>query len=637
MDGQVRSGVLRYGSSAVVVLLAFALRMLLDSYLDERFSAIILLTPILLIAWSGGLGPAIFSIVAAVLLAVFFIIEPRRTFWVHSAEDQLAFLLYAVAGVVIVLFARGWRNATRRTEASESQYRRLAETLQEKEERLRLAMEASAVGWWEWDLVHDVVDADAQTKALFGLPPEAEASFEKFLASLAPGQVDSILEEMPLAMATHGDFDREFHLIWPDGSSHWILGRGRVFRDQQGMPQRLRGLVMDISACKEAQRTAAAEQRTAQLRALAAELTRAEQRERRRLAKILHDHLQQLLVAARMRLSGLQRHTENERTAATLEQIHELLDQCLTESRSLTLELSPPVLYEAGLTAGLQWLARQMEEKHHLRVEVEADPAAEPASETRRVFLFEAVREMLLNVVKHAQTDYARVTLRSLDAERLELVVADSGQGFELARIEERQESNGGFGLFSIRERLEVLGGHLQIDTAPGRGTRMVIEVPRTDAVMRPSEAATELVATLPFALPGVRPEEPQALGRPKKTRVLLADDHAIVRQGLAGMLREHEEIDVVGEAADGQEAVAAAMAIRPDVVLMDITMPRLNGIEATRYIVDTLPEVRVIGLSMHDEADMAAAMRQAGAVAYFCKDVASDTLLSTILPSQSS
>jgi len=375
-----------------------------------------------------------------------------------------------------------------------------------------------------------------------------------------------------------------------------------------------------------AERTAVAEQRADQLRMLAAELSEAEERERRHLAKILHDHLQQLILAARMRVSRARRTVTDERLASPLDEAYGLLDECLTESRSLTTELSPPVLYEAGLRAALDWLARQMEEKHHLRVEIDADADAEPTCEHTRIFLFQAAREMLLNTVKYAQTDSAWIEVTPLEENRLRMVVADHGVGFDPKRLEERREP-GGFGLFSIRERLAVLGGRLDVDSAPGRGTRMTIEVVRGGKLL----PAEEPLPRRPEVAIPIEAEEPSPPPAPGKLRVVLADDHVLLREGLAGLLRDHG-VDVVGEAADGQEAVDVALKTCPEVVLMDITMPGLNGIEATRRIVQALPQTRVIGLSMHEEADMATAMRRAGAVAYLRKDTPSDVLFSKIV-----
>jgi len=377
------------------------------------------------------------------------------------------------------------------------------------------------------------------------------------------------------------------------------------------------------------ERTAVAEQRASQLRILASELVQAEDRERRRLAKVLHDHLQQLLVAARIKISSVRRHAGDAALVRALEQADDVLNQAVAESRSLAVELSPPVLYEAGLGAALEWLARQVEEQHGLRVEVVASPTAEPADESTRTFLFQAVRELLLNVVKHAQTDRARVELAPLDDGWVRLAVADSGVGMAPPVMEHLQAGTR-LGLFSIRERLEVLGGRFTLGPNPDGGTQVVIEVAGGRAGLAPTDHETPP--------PGLGLPEPALAttgsgdGPRRKTRVMLADDHPVLRQGLAGLLREHREIDVVGEAADGQQAIEVALRTHPDVVLMDITMPVLNGIEATRRILDAIPSTRVIGLSMHAEADMATAMRKAGAVGYLTKDTATESLVAAIL-----
>lgn len=119
--------------------------------------------------------------------------------------------------------------------------------------------------------------------------------------------------------------------------------------------------------------------------------------------------------------------------------------------------------------------------------------------------------------------------------------------------------------------------------------------------------------------------------GSDEKIRLLLADDHQILREGLASLLSEESDMEVVGQAGDGREAIELARAMRPDVVLMDVTMPRLDGIQATRLITSELSGIAVIGLSMHEEDDMATAMRAAGAVAYLSKGGPSDSLIAAI------
>ncbi len=363
------------------------------------------------------------------------------------------------------------------------------------------------------------------------------------------------------------------------------------------------------------------QQRADQLRALASELTLTEQRERRRLAQVLHDNLQQKLVAAKMQVRLVQYKARNDELAQSLRGIDDLLDQSIRESRSLTIELSPPVLFDRGLVGGLEWLARQYVDKHMLPVTLDLDPKGEPADETVRIFLFQAARELLLNTVKHAQARSAQMRLTRLDGDRLRLTVSDDGQGFDPAQAR-RDNTLTGFGLFSIRERLELMGGRMEIVSSQGKGASMIIEI----VAGRPQSAAE-----IPPPTAEVSRLEKEALSSPR-LRVMLADDHPVLRKGLANLLREQSQIEVVGEAQDGQEAMELALQTQPDVVLMDITMPRLSGIEATRRITARLPAVRVIGLSMHEDEDMAQAMREAGAVAYVNKGEATDTLIATVL-----
>ena len=371
---------------------------------------------------------------------------------------------------------------------------------------------------------------------------------------------------------------------------------------------------------------ALAERRSEQLRALALQLTEAEQAERRRLARILHDHLQQLLVGAKFGVGAIKAKIRAKALQETLRQLSETLDEALKASRTLTAELSPPILFEKGLVAGLEWLVRQMQEKHRLRVRLRADEFPDLASEHLRTFLYEAVRELLFNTVKHAGAGEAEIRLSRADGERVRIVVQDNGDGFDPNLLEARQGQAGGFGLFSIRERLAYLGGSLEVESAPGKGSRFTLVAPVRAAKIDGPAPAAEL------APEGDDQGEPPVLfATGRKIRVLLADDHAVLRQGLAAILADQADIELVGQASDGVMAVDMARQLRPDVIIMDVTMPRLDGVEATRKIAGEMPEVRVIGLSLHEAADMAASMQEAGARAYLNKGGPAEELIAAI------
>lgn len=227
------------------------------------------------------------------------------------------------------------------------------------------------------------------------------------------------------------------------------------------------------------------EQKAAQLRALSTELVHAEARERRRLAQTLHDSLQQLLVGARYNIELLRKQSKGQDSQESCLRIDGFLAQCIQISRSLTAELSPPILYEAGIASALRWLGRWFQETHGLTVRVTAQDELLAEPEDVRVTLFQAVRELLFNIVKHAQVKQAEVSLALTQDRRVRITVSDQGAGFDPARLRARPAKTGGLGLFSLRERFESLGGELAVESAPGRGSRFTLTLPLDSQSLR--------------------------------------------------------------------------------------------------------------------------------------------------------
>jgi signal transduction histidine kinase/ActR/RegA family two-component response regulator len=363
------------------------------------------------------------------------------------------------------------------------------------------------------------------------------------------------------------------------------------------------------------------ESRATQLQALAAGLARAEERERQRLAAALHDHLQQLLVAVRYGLATLRPHVTSAEPRRILKQVDDLVGQSIDASRSLAAQLSPPALSDAGLIAGLRWLATWMRATHGLSVELALDATAEPSTENLRLLLFQAVWELLLSAAKHAGADRAHISLQSIADGWLRIEIASDGHGCD--------PSDGsafgcpdGVGLWRVRDRVSRVGGRLEAAGESGGNTRLVIEVPASPATESEDSGA---------AAAEDRPARPKGVGATGRCRLLVADDHAMVRQGLIEILRKQEGFEAVGEAADGRQALEEARRLRPDVVVMDVSMPVMDGVEATRAITTELPEVCVIGLSMHAREDMEPPMREAGAAGYIAKDSPAEEIVAEI------
>jgi two-component system CheB/CheR fusion protein len=376
---------------------------------------------------------------------------------------------------------------------------------------------------------------------------------------------------------------------------------------------------------KVARRTAEIQQQAARLQLLVLELASAEQRERKRMASVLHDDLQQLLVGLKLQLGMTRNQHQDESAAGSLEEAIRTLDQAIDTTRTLVRQVAPQMLYDEGLIPALRWLGEEMARQHGLHVQIQAGQAEPAIGDEIKTLLFESIREMLFNVVKHAEVDQATVAVRQED-DHLIVTVSDEGVGFDV-QAKASQDDRSHFGVFSWCNRIEAMGGRCSIDATPGAGTRIDVNLPV--GIPHADESAGRLETPVASTLPRPGLLKTKAGG----IRVLVVDDHTLVRKGIVTILNLDERVTVVGEAGDGVEAIAIAQQYQPDVVLMDVNMPRMNGIKATREIGRRWPGMIVVGLSMQSKEDgPARAMSEAGAAAFLSKSDDSEQMIETIL-----
>ncbi len=466
---------------------------------------------------------------------------------------------------------------------------------------------------------------------------------------LPDGRTPAGEEDLPLLRAVkHGEVTRNKELSFrhPDGTLVPILASAGPIFDSEGRIAGGINVWVDIAARKRseeklrllnqtlerkvAERTAVAETRALQLQQLALELSNAEDRERKQIALVLHDDLQQYLAAVRFHLQALSPERPGERTREQVRQIEKLIDESIRRCRSLSHELSPPILHQSGFLAALEWLAEDTKAKHGFNVALQIRKEAEPESPALASMMFRSVRELLFNSVKHSGGD-AAVVEAGVEGDTVFVRVEDKGKGCDPGLFSNDNAIRmAGFGLFSIRERITFVGGRCEIESAPGKGCRITLRIPKS-GVSAPASTDRAAIRTAARRLREIEAPDEQGAQVQRNIKILVADDHAVLRQGLSNLLEKEPDLEVVGQAADGREAVRLASELSPDVVLMDVTMPHMDGIEATRRIGKANPNIRIIGLSMHDDPDTQERMTSAGATAYLYKASPVEKLLEAI------
>lgn len=273
-----------------------------------------------------------------------------------------------------------------------------------------------------------------------------------------------------------------------DGKKQIFEINGYPILDEDGNVSQIIEYSLDITERKKASQKLLKQKE--QLQFLASELTLAEERERRSIAIALHDDVLQsmILLNLNLKLGELHSHRSTENLTGFLYEATQLTTKLIEKVRSLTFDLSSPVLYELGLEAAIRRLLKtEIKEKHGIATQFEDDGLHKPLSDDLRTHMYRSVRELLINIIKHANAKQVEVSIEK-DKNTLRIIVADDGVGFHVSNDSICYDENSGFGLFSIRERLDQFGGTMDINSKPGHGTRIILSAPLKEPSVKESE-----------------------------------------------------------------------------------------------------------------------------------------------------
>src|ERR1700719_2781953 len=353
------------------------------------------------------------------------------------------------------------------------------------------------------------------------------------------------------------------------------------------------------------------------LRQLSARLLKLQDEERRRIARDLHDTTGQKIAVLSMTLDRLAKLVDTRKLDVkdALTESRDVVAKIGEEIRTLSYLLHPPLLDECGLASAVLWYAEGFKKRSGIHLSVSIDEELVRLTSDAETALFRVLQESLTNVHRYSGSPSAEIRIFQSPS-KVHLEIVDHGKGVKAGT--ERSSFAGaptlGVGIPGMRERIRQLGGQLEVEFS-NEGTRVYATLPREAFAEESAEQSTSKL----FRRPDVR------------KRILIADDHEVMRRGLRGLVESQEEWSVCGEAMEGNEAISKARELRPDLLILDVSMPGVSGIEVALQILKDEPNTKILFFTMYDSPQMMRELSNVGAWGYVAKARAGNDLVDAV------
>jgi PAS domain S-box-containing protein len=352
------------------------------------------------------------------------------------------------------------------------------------------------------------------------------------------------------------------------------------------------------------------------LRQLSARLLKLQDEERRRIARDLHDTTGQKIAVLSMSLDRLAKLVDTRKADVkdALAESRDVVGKIGEEIRTLSYLLHPPLLDECGLASAVLWYAEGFKKRSGIHLNVSIDEELVRLTTDAETALFRVLQESLTNVHRYSGSPSAEIRIFQSPS-KVHLEIVDHGKGVKAGT--ERATFAGaptlGVGIPGMRERIRQLGGQLEVEFS-NEGTRVYATLPREASAESAEPSTSEL-----FRRPDIR------------KRILIADDHEVMRRGLRGLVESQEEWSVCGEAIEGHEAISKTKELHPDLLILDVSMPGMSGIDAALQILKDDPNVKILFFTMHDSPQMMREISNVGAWGYVAKGRAGNDLVDAV------